>query len=133
MTPRLSKILIGIFLVSCKTSPVTSDGTKPYRCTIKRYRRANANTVPIVFGHVISGDPRDKATPVSGSLFLDGQKIAFYDADRADTYEHSITPGTHRLQVVTITYYTAEASFSIKSGDSLRVDFQLQQDKRHLH
>jgi len=133
MTTRFSVILIGILLEGCKTLPVTSDGVKPFSYSIKRYRRTNSNSNPIVLGHITSSESFEKGKSVSGTLALNGQQIDFYNADRADKYEISTTPGIHRLQVVTITYYTAEARFRIKPGDSLRIDFQLRPDKTPLH
>ena len=133
MTTRFSIILIGILLEGCKTLPVTSDGAKPFSYNIKRYRRANANSNPVVLGHITSSDSRDKGKLVSSVLALDGQQKKIYDADRIDEYEISTTPGIHRLLIVTITYYTAEARFRIKPGDSLRIDFQLRTNKTPLY
>lgn len=133
MKNRFSIILIGILLEDCKTLPVTSGGAKPFSYSIKHYRRANVNSNPVVLGHITSSDSWEKGKSIASVLYLDGQRKNFYDADRADKYEISTTPGMHRLQVVTITYYTAEARFHIKPGDSLRIDFQLRPDKTPLY
>jgi hypothetical protein len=123
--------LIPVLLSSCKKMLVNNSISKNSTYSLVRYRRAKVNMVPIVVGQVSA--MQEKAMPLFGTFFLDGQRLDLHEADRADKYVLNVSPGTHRLQLVTITYRTAEAHFRVKTGDSLRIDFQLQLEKRPLY
>lgn len=122
-----------VILFSCKNLPVANDWDRHFSYSLTRYRRTKADMPPIIVGQVSVNAKQERGEPLWGTFFLDGQRLTLNEADRVENYVLSVSPGTHRLQLVTITYRTTEASFRVKTGDSLRIDFQLQQEKRPLH
>lgn len=112
---------------------MANDWDRHFSYSLTRYRRTKADMPPIIVGQVSVNAKQERGEPLWGTFFLDGQRLTLNEADRVENYVLSVSPGTHRLQLVTITYRTTEASFRVKTGDSLRIDFQLQQEKRPLH
>lgn len=123
--------LISALLVNCKVLPTANNAARHSRYSLVYYQRTKADIPPIIVGEVSA--TQEKANPVLDTFLLDGQRLALNEADRANKYVLSVSPEIHRLQLVTITYRTVEASFRVKPGDSLRIDFQLQLEKRPLY
>lgn len=118
-------------LSGCKALNPTSATHADY--VITRYRRTHADSTAFVAGHIGTATAQKAIKSLSATLFVDGQRSIFYEADKNPSYLLHVSPGTHRLQIVTITYHNAEASFDVKLGDSLRIDFYLRPDLRPLY
>ena len=130
---NLLLFLITIPFVSCKFLLTANNADKHSSYSLTYYRRAKADMPPIIVGQVTSSALRERDKPLSGTFFMDGQRLALQDGEHINKYVFEVSSGTHRLQLVTISYYTTEASFRIKPGDSLRIDFQLRPDQRPLY
>ena len=117
-------------LAACQRPLSKSNPSPEYKVT--RLRRKKPYSACYVFGCIYQRGPTGAYQPIGGCVMVDKEVILCTGSDGC--YGCFVTPGQHQLQGSYLGSLLVRVNhLELQQGDSIRVDFHLQDDPRPIH
>lgn len=117
------------FLTGCNAERATVGPAPPREQEIVRFRAANLNKQPVIFGHIEVLDKAGSYALSTAILSVD-KSISF--ANEKGDYHLVLTPSVHQIMVGQIGIQQSHLKLDVQPGDSVRINFHLQPDLHSL-